>query len=243
MNLVKRPGLGKSQNVHVFNTIYMINKKARNHWRSFYTKIRRAAGVIRANTGCDPVKSVVGGKMNREFLKEFGLEKEAIDKIMAENGRDVESYKAQVSALTNEKERLSGQLDEANKQIEEFKDLDVDGIKKAAAEYKAKFEEAEKKAKSDMEALQFDYALTDALGAAKARNAKAVKALLDAESLRLKDGEIVGLKDQLEKIKAENDYLFESEETTPRIVAPTGATAPISDDAAIRAVMGLPDKK
>ena len=29
--------------------------------------------------------------MERKFLEELGLEKEAIDKIMAENGKDIES--------------------------------------------------------------------------------------------------------------------------------------------------------
>ena len=42
--------------------------------------------------GCDPVKSV--GKerssMKRKFLEDLGLQKEAIDSIMAENGKDVE---------------------------------------------------------------------------------------------------------------------------------------------------------
>lgn len=31
--------------------------------------------------------------MKREFLKELGLTDEQIDKIMAENGKDIEKYK------------------------------------------------------------------------------------------------------------------------------------------------------
>lgn len=181
--------------------------------------------------------------MKTDFLKELGLEKDVIDKIMAENGKDIESYKNQVSTLTTEKSTLATQLSDANKQIEAFKDLDVDSIKATADDYKAKFEAAEAKAKADMEKLQFDYALTAALSGAKAREPKAVAALLDMEGLKLNNGEIVGLKDQLEKLKTEKDFLFESDDPAPSLVRGTGGTPPVNDDAAIRAIMGLPPKE
>lgn len=181
--------------------------------------------------------------MKTDFLKELGLEKEVIDKIMAENGKDIEHYKAQVAALTTEKGNLTAQLTDANQQIEDFKGLDIEGIKNAAEDYKKKFEAAEAKAKADIEALRFDTALNSALSGAKARNAKAVKALLNMDDLKLNDGKIVGLEEQLKQVKEENDYLFESEENIPRIVGATGNTPPIEDDSAIRAIMGLPEKK
>ncbi len=181
--------------------------------------------------------------MKTDFLKELGLEKDVIDKIMAENGKDVEGYKNQVSTLTTEKGTLTEQLSAANKQIEDFKALDVEGIKAAADDYKAKFEAAEAKAKADMEKLQFDHALSAALSDVKAREPKAVAALLDMEGLKLNNGEIVGLKDQLEKLKSEKDFLFDSDEPTPRVVASTRGGGSLSDDSAIRAVMGLPVKQ
>ena len=45
--------------------------------------------------------------MKTDFLKELGLEKDVIDKIMAENGKDIEGYKAQVSQLETEKANLT----------------------------------------------------------------------------------------------------------------------------------------
>lgn len=88
------------------------------------------------------------------------MEKEVIDKIMVENGKDIENYKAQVAALTTEKDNLIAQLADANHQIEDFKELDIEGIKNAAKERKKKFEAAE--AKADIEALQLDAALNSA---------------------------------------------------------------------------------
>ncbi|NBI08069.1 phage scaffolding protein [Senegalia massiliensis] len=152
--------------------------------------------------------------MERKFLEELGLEKESIDKIMAENGKDIEKAKGDLSTKETELETLQGQLKAANEQIEEFKEMDVEKIKAAADEYKTKYEEAQNKAKQEMEKLQFEHKLEGALSGAKAKNIKAVKALLDMEGLKLNKDEIVGLNDQLEKLKEENDYLFESEETT-----------------------------
>lgn len=64
--------------------------------------------------------------MKREFLKELGLTDEQIDFIMAENGKDVEAVKAKTTTA------------EAGKQIEAFKGMDIEGVKKSADEWKAK---------------------------------------------------------------------------------------------------------
>ena len=37
--------------------------------------------------------------MKRDFLKDLGLEKEAIDSIMEENGKDIEAAKGDVKSL------------------------------------------------------------------------------------------------------------------------------------------------
>ncbi|MBN2285739.1 MAG: hypothetical protein JXQ26_11725 [Tissierellales bacterium] len=59
--------------------------------------------------------------MKREFLEELKLDKEVIDKIMNENGKDIEAEKSKVTAKDTEIEGVKTQLNEANKQIESFK--------------------------------------------------------------------------------------------------------------------------
>jgi small-conductance mechanosensitive channel len=149
--------------------------------------------------------------MKREFLEELKLEKELIDKIMAENGKDIEAEKAKVTTKSAEIDGLKTQLNEANKQIESFKGMDIEGIKKAADEYKTKAEQAEVEAKKQIEKLQFEYSLESELQKAGARNPKTVKALLNMESLKNADGAIIGLKEQLEKLKTDEAYLFNAE--------------------------------
>lgn len=153
--------------------------------------------------------------MKREFLEGLGIEKENIDKIMAENGKDIEAVKANLSTKEQELADAKKLLDDANKEIEGFKDLDVEAIKAKAEDYKAKFEEAQEKAKEELDKVQFNHILENTLKGAKARNVKAVKALLDLEGLKLNEGKVVGLDEQLESIQKENEFLFEVEDTKP----------------------------
>lgn len=70
--------------------------------------------------------------MKREYLKSLELSEEIIDKIMDENGKDVEAVKNKYADYDN----IKVQLKESNKQIENFKNMDIDKIKKAADDWK-----------------------------------------------------------------------------------------------------------
>ena len=80
--------------------------------------------------------------MKREFLEgldlglgeDVKLSKNAIDAIMAENGRDIEAKNNTITALTTERDGLKTQLGDANATIQSYKDMDIDGIKKSAAD-------------------------------------------------------------------------------------------------------------
>lgn len=166
--------------------------------------------------------------MKTEFLKSLNLSQEVIDKIMAENGKDIAVEQKKAEKVIQERdsyklkaESLETQVNDANTEIQEFKDMDIDGIKKAADDWKETAEKAKADADKQISQMKFDYALSAALTGAKAKNAKAVKALLDMDGLKFNDGKIVGLDEQLAQIKADNDYLFESDEPAPEFVKGT----------------------
>ena len=179
--------------------------------------------------------------MKREDLEKLGLNKEQIDSIMAENGKDVEAQKAKTTTAEAELAGLKTQLGEANKQIEGFKGLKVEDIQKAADDWKAKAEQAAKDAATQVGALKFEHALENALTGAKAKNVKAVKALLNTEQLKFNeaDGSIVGLKEQLEAIQKDNGYLFEAagEIQKPPTIVTGGGKTPTSADPLLAAMM------
>ena len=166
--------------------------------------------------------------MKTDFLKGLNLSQEVIDKIMAENGKDIAAEQKKAEKIIQERdsyklkaENLETQVNDANAEIQKFKDMDIDGIKQAADDWKEKAEKAKSDADAQISEMKFDYALSAALTGAKARNSKAVKALLDMDGLKLNDGKIIGLDEQLSQIKEENGFLFESDEPAPTIVKGT----------------------
>jgi len=115
--------------------------------------------------------------MKREFLEELlpsDMEgrKEIVDKIMAENGEDVEKAKAkQVKDIEQERDNLKGKLDEANSKNEELKgqikdkDETIKGLEESVGneeEMKAQLEaykEKEKKAEEERKQEQIEEGL------------------------------------------------------------------------------------
>jgi predicted phage tail protein len=157
--------------------------------------------------------------MKRDDLEKLGLTKEVIDSVMALHGADIETHKGKVTTAEATVATLQTQLTDANAQIEQFKGMNVDQIKAAADEWKTKFETAQTEAANQLAQVKFDHALESALNGAKAKNVKAVQALLSRDNLKLTDdGKILGLDEQLTKIKTDNDYLFEDARPTPKIV-------------------------
>lgn len=175
--------------------------------------------------------------MKREFLQNFeGLSKEAIDAIMDENGRDIEKERSKRADYDAIKEQLAA----ANKQIEEFKGMDIDGVRKAAEEWKAKAEQAERDASERIAEMEFNGTLREAITAAKGRNVKAISALLDVPTLRGSKNQAEDIKAALEALKQESGYLFDTE-TPPPFSAGAGQHDMSGDPemAAIRAAAGL----
>lgn len=174
--------------------------------------------------------------MKREDLIKMGLAEDVVDKIMALHGSDIEGHKTKLATAQTELDGVKAQLTDAGTQIESFKKLDIEGVKKAADEWKVKAETATSEAARQMAQLKFDHALDGALSGAKAKNAKAVRALLSTDGLKFNeaDGSILGLNEQLEKIKSEADYLFEAEGQTPKIVV-GGQNKSVLSDAVVTA--------
>lgn len=176
--------------------------------------------------------------MERQFLKELGLADEAIEKVMAENGRDVNKAKGDSEKLSAELEGVKAQLTEAGKKMQSFKDMEPERL---AGEVKA----WEKKYKDDTAALQEKLAgqqleskLDLALLSKKARDVRTVKPLLNREKLKLEGETLTGLEEQLVDIAKQSPYLFDGAETNPP--PGVGAAAQTDDISKWRTEAGLP---
>lgn len=99
--------------------------------------------------------------MKTEFLTSLGLEKDIIDKIMAENGKDIEAEKVKTSAALNEVEKLKEEKQTLTDKVSELSNSEV-----SAKEYKDELEKlkAEIKSKEEKERLETEEKqLTDSI--------------------------------------------------------------------------------
>lgn len=181
--------------------------------------------------------------MKREFLEELGLEKEVIDKVMAENGKDIEAEKAKVTAAEADRDKYKEQLDTATAELDKFKDVKPEELKatieKLQADIKAKDDEyAAKEAER-----AFNESVNEAIKAAGGRNEKAIFALLDTAALKESKNQKEDIASAIEVVKKDNDYMFGSKEPITNPTGPTNGSGGEDPSAALRAAMGLPAKE
>lgn len=148
--------------------------------------------------------------MNKEQLTALGLDEKQIQEVFRLNGLAVNAAKADLDTTKQELADTKVLLTEANTQIEGFKDLDVEGIKKASADYKKKYEDAQATAAAELEKVKFNHELENAARNFKARNVKAALALLDTEALRESNNRSEDIKAAFEALATENEFLFET---------------------------------
>ena len=168
--------------------------------------------------------------MERKFLKDLGLADDVVEKVMAENGKDINELK---SAAETSKTTLA----DLQKQISD-RDKQLDALKKSSGDNEAlktqitDLQTANKQAKTDYDAnlkkLALGSKIDVSLMGAKAKNVKAVRALLDESKISLDGENVLGLNEQLGQIQKDNPYLF-GEDAPKNPPAPAGGEPPKPD--------------
>ena len=178
--------------------------------------------------------------MKTQFLKDLGItEQETIDAIMAENGKDINHVKTQQSTLETKVTELESQLADRDKQLTDLKKSvgDNEELTKKITELEAANKTVATEFEERLSKIQKTHAIENGVRDAKAKNSKAVMALLDIDKITYDNGEIKGLSEQIEGLKANEDtsFLFgESEVKPPSGAKPNnppggnGGTPPIS---------------
>ena len=188
-------------------------------------------------------------RMKREdiekLIKDAGIAddkvKGIVDIIMTENGKDIETEKAKTTAESEKVTKANDTIKNLQESIKKFDGVDVDGLKKSAKDWEDKYNK-------DISSMKLENALEMALVNGKAKNTKAVKALLNLDDIKLDGDKLLGLDTQIETLKKDNAFLFdEVKEDKPGIKISTGAD--IKDDdvdldkfvASARKAAGLPE--
>ncbi len=168
--------------------------------------------------------------MKTAFLKELGLEKEVIDKIMAENGRDIEVEKEKAKDLQNQLDTANNTIKERDSQLEQLKNSpdNPETLKQQIQQLQNDNKTRDEAHQKEIKDLKVSNALEKALNAAKVKNAKAVQALLElGDDVELnEDGTIKGIDDKIKALKKSDGYLFDDAKPTTKI----NGASPINTD-------------
>lgn len=182
--------------------------------------------------------------MKREFLEGLDLgngvklPKEAIEAIMAEHGKTKGALENTIATLTTERDGLQTQLDAANGEIQSFKDMDIDGIKRAAADWETKYNTDTQALKDQLAAKEYEYLVSGAVSDMKFTSDSAKRAFvadLTAKKLPLQDGKLIGLNEFVDTYKASDPGAFQTDKPAPTFVNPTQNPAPTVSAAALAA--------
>ena len=168
------------------------------------------------------LKEKAGDELYREFEGKIGdkelfvndggyIPKEKFDDAVGKARTEAEDYKTQL-----------GELSEKVKKLEPLA-KDNEALKSELDKIQNESKEAREALEGKLKKQALDHAVDKVLSEAGARNAKAVRALLDEGKITMDGENILGLTDQLEAVKKEHDYLFGE-------VKPTGKPPKKGDD-------------
>lgn len=145
--------------------------------------------------------------MKREFLKKLGIEDGSIiDAILDENGTDLERERSKYEDY----ETIKKNLNTAETTLKGYEGVDIAEITKERDDLKKQIKTLQEDNAKALYEVKLEHAIGAELTKAGARNSKAVKALLDMEGVKLEDDKLIGITEQLEKLKTDSGYLFES---------------------------------
>jgi hypothetical protein len=146
----------------------------------------------------------------KELLEALSKGEKTIDEVVTAINKDTVPY-SRFSEKVQEVKTLKTDLQERDTQLETLKNDAGDNQKlkdNIAALQKAN-DEAKTAYEQQIAGLKLEAALDTTLLTAKARNPKAVKALLDMDTIKLDGDNVLGLSEQLEKLQESDGYLFD----------------------------------
>ena len=151
--------------------------------------------------------------MKREELEALGMTKEQIDGVLDMHHKELDPVQKNLDTanadLDAEKVKNATQetaINDLKKDLEEFKDADVSGMKQKIADLEKDIQTKDETHQKEIADRDFNDLLKESITSANGRNAKAITALLDVEALKAS-------KNQKEDIAAAIKVLTEAEDS------------------------------
>lgn len=154
----------------------------------------------------------------KELLKEIDITIPE-DKFDGFNKAFMANYKGitEVGKIETERDNYKSQLKAATDALKSFEGVDVTDLQGQIAKLKEDLENQKKDYEAKAADREFSSSLDNALTAAKAKNLKAVKALLDVDALKQSKNQTEDIKSAIAEIQKDNEYLFDTGKPQPQI--------------------------
>lgn len=160
--------------------------------------------------------------MKKEDFLKLGFTEEQATKAAAASAEELKEFipKSRFDEVNAENKTLKTDIATRDSQLETLKNStgDVEDMKKTITDLQTQNATDKANYEAQVKQIKIDSAVERALTGAKAKNVKAVKALLDLEKAELDGDNIKGLDDQLKKLQESEDskFLFNIEPTNQK---------------------------
>lgn len=160
--------------------------------------------------------------MKKEELVKLGLDEETAEKIANASAEELKGFvpKSRFDEVNNAKKTAEDTVKERDQQIESLKSAgNVDDLKQQIITLQNENKAKDEAHAAELLKVRIDFDVEAALTEAKAKNHKAVKALLDLEKAELgDDGKVKGLREQIAALtKAEDSKFMFNAVTAPKM--------------------------
>ena len=150
------------------------------------------------------LKELLGEELYSQVTEKLGDKK-----IMVDDGNFIP--KSRFDQVNQAKKELEVQLKDRDTQLADLSknNKDNENLLNQIKDLQALNKQTTTDYENKINQIQFDYALDGALTNAKSKNNKALKALLDMNSIKYQDGKLEGLQEQIEALQKDASYLFD----------------------------------
>jgi hypothetical protein len=160
--------------------------------------------------------------MKKEELVKLGLDEETAEKVANASAEELRGFvpKSRFDEVNNAKKTAEDTVKERDQQIESLKSAgNVDDLKQQITTLQNENKAKDEAHAAELLKVRIDSDVEAALTEAKAKNHKAVKALLDLEKAELgDDGKVKGLREQIAALtKAEDSKFMFNAVTAPKM--------------------------
>lgn len=154
------------------------------------------------------LKELLGEELYAQVMEKAGDKKLAV--VNDGNWFPKEKF----DEVNNNAKELKKQLKDRDTQLEDLKTKATgnEDLQNTIQKLQADNKQLQTDYEAKIQNQAFDFALKSALTGAKAKNPKAVEALLNRENLKLDGDKIIGLDDQLKGLQESDAYLFDIEQ-------------------------------